>query len=60
MGKGKSMKNLSKGVVVINRWWGGDKVVGISSRRQSIKWDFGKLTVLSPLPNNDWPQENNY
>ena len=22
LGKGKSMKNLTKGVVVINRWWG--------------------------------------
>ena len=30
-------------------------VVGISSRRQSIKGDFGKLRVLSPLL-NDWPQ----
>ena len=35
---------------------GGNIVVGTSSRRQSIKGDFGKLTVLSPLLNNDWPQ----
>ena len=57
------MKNLTKGVVVINRWWGegggGNMVVGISPRQQSIKGDFGKLTVLSPLL-NDWPQGNNY
>ena len=34
------MKNLTKGVVVINRWWGGgggNIEMGISSRQQSIK-----------------------
>ena len=39
LGKGISMKNLTKGVVVINRWWGGgggNIVMGISSRQQSI------------------------
>ena len=30
---------------------GGNIAMGISSRQQSIKGDFGKLTVLSPLLN---------
>ena len=28
LGKGKSMKNLTKGVVVINRWWEGVEYSG--------------------------------